>query len=234
MKGGILRPLESFGSILQNPIPLWTFAALCVMLLLFEMGRLTGSEPSTRTAETAVPKRAVIDQRQVPDSVPNTDRTEAYKISQLLSGRDLVVVPIASTSRPLTGHRIGKWRGANGICKLTVENGLDEDAAVALSPPESNRRYRFFYIRAHESFSLRKVQAGKFNIYVRSGRDWSNAQTKFTRVETVRRFSDSIEFKDVREANGRRFSEFEVTLQPVVNGNAATVNIPDEDFPADY
>ena len=139
--------------------------------------------------------------------------------------------PMSVISRPATGHKIGKWSGASGPCELRVKNGLDEDAAVALKLTGEARAYRYFYVRAHDDFTLRKVKAGTYDLFFQSGSDWAESETTFTRNAALSCFEDQMKFKVVGNSRGIRYSVIEVSLNPVFDGNARTHSVLGSEFP---
>ncbi|MEJ5170676.1 MAG: hypothetical protein WHU10_06785 [Fimbriimonadales bacterium] len=101
--------------------------------------------------------------------------------------------------RSKTGHRIGRWRGANGPNLFRLVNDTEKDAAVALVPVGKNRAYRYFYVRAGESFQLRKVRSGTFRVVYQLGSDWSEEAKRFLTDLEAFRSEDTYRFRTWEE-----------------------------------
>lgn len=135
-----------------------------------------------------------------------------------------------ATVRRLTGA-ITESASLTAPGMLTAINGTDADAVVVLTTL-SGRTVVSGYVRAHETVRLYRIPDGHYWLFFGFGEDWDPIRRKFTRNATHERFEDTLSYQTWDETDGFRYSEQVVTLHAVVEGNAGTIHVPAEQFPA--
>lgn len=76
------------------------------------------------------------------------------------------------------------------------------------------------YVRAHNKYTLDGIPADFYNVYVRSGMNWDGK--RFADAQSLEKFEDMFDF-----TNG----SWEITVTPVINGNAEIEPVKANDFP---
>lgn len=132
---------------------------------------------------------------------------------------------------PETGRTLVRRTRSRGLGWLSVNNGTNSDAAVALCEPGSKKATIKFYVRAHDEFRFKEVPERHFIIYFETGEDWSNLQRKFTANRSMSRFENVEDFHTHPSANGRTYLTLSVTLHPVPNGKAKIDPVYESEFP---
>jgi len=134
--------------------------------------------------------------------------------------------PTATPKRLSTGTYI-KDSLRNGYGELTIKNQLNEkDAVTVLTLIGSKSPLISVYIRAEDSFTIKGIKDGLYELYFSLGEDWDEKQGRFTKNASFERFEDPIEFITTYDT----YTIYEVTLYGVVGGNAATENVPASSF----
>lgn len=134
-------------------------------------------------------------------------------------------------SAPANGSNIIKPRGVNGHGSLTVKNGTSRNAVVKLSsahPPYKN--FRFVFISSYDEITLKNITPGAYVLKFSTGDYWDKSSQRFLKNASYSRFQNLLYFKEIRDDDGIRFNKFEVTLHPVISGNARTDSINESDF----
>jgi DnaJ-like protein len=111
-----------------------------------------------------------------------------------------------------------------GYGTLRIQNGTAYHAVVKLVNTQMGRSVFTVFIGAGEEFTIRNIPDGSYKLAFASGRRWNWLADGFNERKGSSVFHDDILFDTSyeREVGGIRtyYHEFEVTLQPVVNGNA--------------
>lgn len=123
--------------------------------------------------------------------------------------------------RPTTGLIRAELTGRN---EFKVDNGTDEDAVVKLK--ENSQDIFVAYVRAGDHGSFNNVPDGYVQIVFAFGNDWSSACDKFTDRMSASAFREKELFRSDRTSH----SILEVTLHPVIGGNALINQFPVENF----
>jgi hypothetical protein len=145
----------------------------------------------------------------------------------------VVVVPACAQGqqpvRLATGERIEPDEGTDGAATLKIKNGLGEDAAVRLIDTATNNTSRFVYIQAHDEYTIKGIESGNYSVLYATGSDWMENCVEFQRNEEINEFEKSHAFEDrVFDKDGdehHRWTEGEISLNPVPLGNARTKTI---------
>jgi hypothetical protein len=149
--------------------------------------------------------------------------------------RDPILNPTPILKRPPvslpTGTNIEPARGPKGLGTLKVNNGTSLDGAVKLINTSAGSRVcRYVYVRANSELLIKGVGPGAYILQFGLGEDWDENTHSFLRNKSYSQFDDRLEFSEIRDEGGINFSTFEVTLQPVLDGNALTTAISEKEF----
>ena len=88
------------------------------------------------------------------------------------------------------------------------------------------------YIQAGDTFTVRGIPDGTYNLYYALGKDWVDGNKPFSILVEYSRFADKFKFEVVRTFwGGERYTIWTVTLHPIVGGTAETYEVKEEDFP---
>ncbi|MGW7443418.1 hypothetical protein [Kitasatospora sp. NPDC054795] len=117
--------------------------------------------------------------------------------------------------------RKGKLRG-EGVFK--VENGGKADAVVSLAL--NGKAVHSLFVGKGQDAKVEGVEDGTYEVYVSGGADWDSDAKAFTRNCHFTKFEDTFPFE-----TGRTATSWEITLQPVADGNAKTGDVDPDAFP---
>ncbi|MEU3574654.1 hypothetical protein AB0E96_40545, partial [Kitasatospora sp. NPDC036755] len=117
--------------------------------------------------------------------------------------------------------RKGKLRG-EGLFK--VENGGRTDAVVSLAL--NGKAVHSVFVGKGQHASVDGVEDGTYEVYVSGGADWDQDAKAFTQNCHFTKFEDTFPFE-----TGRTATSWEITLQPVADGNAKTSDVDPNAFP---
>jgi hypothetical protein len=106
-----------------------------------------------------------------------------------------------------------------------------QDAVAVLTPVGSKFPLVAVYIRAGDSFTIKGIKDGSYELYFKLGEDWDDQQGQFTRNVTRERFMELLSFETSSVAGGVQFTTITVTLYELPEGNAETTPVPEEEFP---
>jgi len=129
-----------------------------------------------------------------------------------------------SMERPPTGARIGSSVGNHGRYKLVVRNGTSHDAVVRLYDIITRRSAQMVYVRAGESYTIRKIEFGVYGLRFAGGTGWVPKCREFAKEPRYAQFRDTLAF-DLIDVEG-----YEVTLNPVPEGTAKVDEIDRSTF----
>ncbi|ACZ00155.1 MULTISPECIES: hypothetical protein [Thermomonospora] len=131
------------------------------------------------------------------------------------------------SSRPSNGTFI-RSSGLGGRGGLTIDNGSG-DAVVTLVRGGSPRIS--VYVRRGGTYTVRGISDGTYRIYFASGSAWDPKNRSFGRDCRFQRFEESLRFQTVYTATQIRWSNWRITLHPVLGGQARTRSVDPGAFP---
>ncbi|MFJ6384415.1 hypothetical protein ACIQI7_30985 [Kitasatospora sp. NPDC092039] len=117
--------------------------------------------------------------------------------------------------------RKGKLRG-EGVFK--VENGGRTDAVVSLAL--NGKAVHSVFVGKGQNADVEGVEDGTYEVFVSGGADWDSDAKAFTQNCHFTKFEDTFPFE-----TGRTATSWEITLQPVADGNAKTSDVDPNAFP---
>jgi hypothetical protein len=118
---------------------------------------------------------------------------------------------------------------SSGRGSLSINNGTDTDTVITLAKGKSPSSV--VYVRAHASFEIKGVRDAVYTVFYATGQDWDAASRSFTRQCGFKKFDKTLNFDTTRRGNLIYYSQYSLTLQPVIGGNATTSEVDPKDFP---
>ncbi|MEU6967713.1 hypothetical protein AB0A71_08230 [Kitasatospora aureofaciens] len=115
----------------------------------------------------------------------------------------------------------GKLRG-EGVFK--VDNGTKKDAVVSLVL--NGKAVHSVFVAKGQKASVEGVEDGTYDVYVSEGADWDSEAKAFTQSCAFTKFEDNFPYE-----TGSTSTSWEITLQPVADGNAKTNDVDPNSFP---
>jgi hypothetical protein len=134
-------------------------------------------------------------------------------------------------ARPVNG-KVFVNRVKGGLGHLTVENGNERDAFVALArASDPSTTVLSFYVRSDKSVTIKRIKNGTYVLYFSLGSGWDASSRSFIDDAAYRRMDDELRYTTTRVSGGTRFTIFRVTLHPVPGGSVPIDFIDESDFP---
>lgn len=140
---------------------------------------------------------------------------------------------LATDNRLASGSLlVDRFRDSSGKGKLTLDNGLAEDAYVKLI--WNGKLAAAFYVRSHEQFTYSIIPDGTFSVIYCTGYGWDASVRNFARGRHARRYDDPISYATRRVRDDTGVTTYTdvvtLTLHKVVDGNAKTSDASLEEF----
>jgi hypothetical protein len=127
---------------------------------------------------------------------------------------------------------VDKLAPRNGLGKLTLVNGLPEDAYVKII--QNDALAASFYVRGGATFTFDHLPDGAYAVLFCTGFGWDNIKRDFERGRHARRYDSPITFetRKTREGNSIVTSTdvMKLTLHAVPDGNARTSDLSLDEF----
>jgi hypothetical protein len=127
---------------------------------------------------------------------------------------------------------VDQLRQYTGKGKLTLDNGLAEDACVKIVL--NGQLMASFYVRSHEKFTYPSIPDGSFSVMYCTGYGWDARVRDFARGRHARRYDDPLTYstRQVRDAVGvTTYTDVvTLTLHTVPFGTAKASDISLEEF----
>ena len=122
----------------------------------------------------------------------------------------------------------------NGLGELKIKNGGSLDAIAKLVNTALNKSVFTVYIKANSTYTISKIKDGNYKLFFNLGNDWDTEIKAFTVNSGYEVFEELFNFttREYEEGNyiNTKYSTFEVTLNPVIGGNAETENVNPAEF----
>ncbi len=122
----------------------------------------------------------------------------------------------------------------NGLGELQIKNGTNLDAIAKLVNTTVSKSIFTVYIKANSTYTIKNVKDGNYKLFFNLGNDWNSQIKAFNVNSGYEVFEDLFDFTTREYEEGdyirTRYSKFEVTLNPVIGGQAKTDNINAVEF----
>ncbi|MFD3702237.1 hypothetical protein ACFWUP_03760 [Nocardia sp. NPDC058658] len=125
------------------------------------------------------------------------------------------VPPAPLQNRRAENGAVVQQDGLVGAGTLEIENGNAGDVAVVVTNGDPKKPQATIYVQGNSNATLSGID-GTYYVYMKSGKDWDQATLGFTRDRDFSKFDDSFDGD----------SDWTITLQPSVTGNASTSDVP--------
>jgi hypothetical protein len=119
---------------------------------------------------------------------------------------------------------------AMGGGSLTVSNGTNRSAYVKLVEPRSRTLIGALYVKANSTLTLNQIPDGTYQVLFVLGEGWDPSTQSFTKSKSFAKFDQPLNFTTMRLGNRIQYRVFQITLHPVVSGNARTSGVNEQEF----
>ena len=127
---------------------------------------------------------------------------------------------------------VDRLRNEGGKGKLSLDNGLAEDAYVKLV--RNGKLVAGFYVRSKDNFTYSTIPDGTFSVLYCTGFGWDANGRSFARGRHARRYDEPLTYltSQVRGSTGvkKYWHNWTLTLHAVYDGNAKTTDVSLEEF----
>ena len=113
---------------------------------------------------------------------------------------------------------------------MRISNGTTSDAVAKLVDSATNKTRRLVYIQASSDGTISGIEEGDYILKFSLGMDYDKNGGRFLNSQSYSKFDDILDFQEYRTDEGIKWKEFEVTLNPIIGGNAQTSSISALDF----
>ncbi|MBI5358811.1 hypothetical protein HZB69_04270 [Candidatus Amesbacteria bacterium] len=136
--------------------------------------------------------------------------------------------------RSLPNGTVIKTINSNGLGRLRIDNGTDYHAIAKLKNNQNRQSVFTVYIQRSSSYTLGGISDGTYELFFHLGNDWDDEKSKFLVNPSYAKFRDDFVFSTTVTENfdsvRTRYSEFQITLNPVVGGTAKTNTVSRQEF----
>lgn len=213
----------------------------------------SATSPDTKGASLASPTQKPATEPQAKNSYAANTNNAAQRspfagIEDLLEDRPGNANRAAQGTVPKSDDKVGQIRpppsaalpngtelvprsGREGLGTLSIENGNSLDAVVKLiHGANTQRTLRCVYIRGNSSVRLNGIPEGDYRVMFTLGTDWDRVQMEFRRDAVYEEFIESLNYHEVEESDGIKYSDYRLTLHKVTHGNAPSRSISRDRF----
>ena len=113
---------------------------------------------------------------------------------------------------------------------LKVSNGTDRDAYVKLVDPQSRTLVGALYVKSNSTLTLEQIPDGTYRVLFVLGQNWDSKTQTFAKNERFAKFDKPLQFTTTSLENEIRYRAFQITLNPIVGGNARTSGVSKQEF----
>ena len=152
------------------------------------------------------------------------DRAHRYHVGAFLPQKTR-----AATRRLRNGTLVKRPNGGHG--ELSIDNGGSADAVISLVRVRAKKPSMTVYVRAGDSFTVRRISNGTYRIYMTTGADWDKTARLFSRDCSFEAFDEPAEFTTRTTSTAIQYTVHEITVTPVAGGNATTSGVDPGAFP---
>jgi hypothetical protein len=145
-------------------------------------------------------------------------------------GFSLATPQALADDRPANGALIRR-ADHKGLGDLMIINtGGSSDAVVDLVLA-GRVAAMAIYVHAASSATVKAVPNGSYEAYIATGTDWDPANHLFTRRCGFQKMDTPIDFTSTTHGDTTYYSQDQITITPVVNGNVQTTKVSPGQFP---
>jgi hypothetical protein len=96
--------------------------------------------------------------------------------------------------------------------------------------PYSHGLVAAFHVQSNSSYTLEQIPDGTYQVLFELGLGWNPQTQGFSQNKSFARFDELLEYTTVQFGNQIQYRAFEVTLHTVLDGNASTSNVSEQEF----
>jgi hypothetical protein len=118
---------------------------------------------------------------------------------------------------------------SDGLGTLSISNGSGSDAVVKLITNGGSKVYEV-YIQVGDNYTIRHISDGVYRLAFEFGSNWDTTQKTFLVDRSAESFDDTFNFETSDLTSSIQYTTFNVTLNPVADGNATTSTLDPSEF----
>lgn len=141
---------------------------------------------------------------------------------------DLLIVRAKNRSLPKNTVLVSP--ATNGGGSFRVSNCTNRDAYIKLVEQRYRELVAAFYVKSNSSFTLEPIPNGAYQVLFVSGTDCNAKTSSFTKSKKFAKFNKYLNFMTMRVGNEIQYRAFTITLNPVIDGNATTSRVNEQEF----
>lgn len=136
-----------------------------------------------------------------------------------------------ASPRPANGavlKRLSAFRGGLGTLSIHIDSG--PDAIVKVVRNGSSQASVTVYLRSNSTTKVSGIPDGVYRILFATGRGYEAAHKTFINDLSCSEFDDTFQYATTSESGAQYYSAWSITLNRVINGNAASSDVPADSF----
>lgn len=136
-----------------------------------------------------------------------------------------------ASPRPANGailKRMSAFRGGLGTLSIHIDSG--PDAIVKVVKNGSSQASVTVYLHSNSTTRVSGIPDGVYRILFATGRGYEAAHKTFINDLSCSEFDDTFQYATRSESGARYYSAWSITLSRVINGNAASSDVPADSF----
>lgn len=137
----------------------------------------------------------------------------------------------AAVSIP-TGTAINLDQRTSGRGELEAINGTRYDSYIVVMDADDHVRARQRYIKAQDSFTIDRLEPGRYRVLFATGIDWNAQAERFNCDASYFEFGSILSYKEARDAKKVYFDHFSITINSEADGTAIPKEISEGEFHA--
>ena len=137
---------------------------------------------------------------------------------------------VIARNRSLPSSTVLVSPATSGGGSLKVTNGTNRAAYIKLVDPRSRTLVAAFYVKSNSIFTLKQVPDGTYQVLFVLGEDWDAKTQSLTGSKHFSKFDRSLNFTTTQLSDRIEYTVFQLTLHPVVGGNATTSSVDEREF----
>jgi hypothetical protein len=189
------------------------------------------SAATSPTPATSTKLQPAIPGASINPSAARTSDSDPLGIDQFLANNPTSAPTVPpETVRYPTGTNLVRPRSANGRGVLRVSNGTNSDAIAKLADAETSVTVRLVYIQANSDGEIENISPGKYILKFALGKGYNEDLGRFLYAQSFAKFVEILDFREYRVDDEIRWSNFDVSLNPVFGGTARTSTISAAEF----
>lgn len=159
--------------------------------------------------------------QQPPNEIDTSPQTESTTTSP---------TPTPETVRYATGTNLIRPEKTGGRSSLRISNGTSSDAIAKLVDSSTGKTSRLIYIQAGSVATIKDIGSGYYMLKFSLGSGYVKETGKFLNSQSFAKFDDTLDCTVSKMNDGVRWTDHEVTLNPVPGGTARTSTISATEF----